>query len=340
MDNVKSKTSFAFNRISINFLKEIKNRDNNLKKKIKKNYKVYDKSSQEHIIYFWDRMNPIHDTLQDDDINLEELVTNEDFCGIYFMKGLQIGKLFTVFSSEKNTILSYILTFYLFGYLYNDISEDNYEDIDILLQKTLQVIHSIDENTDNDVLLGDILDDTVKKIILLIKTLKVHMLDSDNEQPSDNYSNMIENSKIGSIAKDICSELKDINIDPNSSPEELMNTMFNGSNNMIGNIIEQVGSSLTTKINSGQINQEELVSDAFKLLGNLNNNSSANVGDDGSNNFMSDMIKNIMGSGGLSDMMKGLNNVNTGASQNKLDQIKNKSDTRERLKKKLSEKKN
>jgi hypothetical protein len=370
MDLVKAKTSFAFNRICINFLKEIKSRDINLKKKIKKNYKIYDKSSQEHIIYFWKKMEPVHEILQKDDIEPSELssyieaqlMNNEEFCDIYFLKGIQIGKLFSIFSNERSVILSYIMTLYLFGYLYNDINEESFNEIDTLLQTVLHVINSIDKrsratasamaNEDSPYQLDNILDDTVKHIIELIKILRVPMIDESekekyNNNEFDSYSNLIDNSKIGSIAKDICSSLKDIDIDPNSTPEDLMANMFNGSNNVIGSLIEQVGSSLTQKINSGELNQDELIQDAFKLMGSLGNNSSL-----GQSSFMNDIMKNVMssmgGTGGNTDMPEmpdfadlAQSMMGTGQKidKNKVNQMTTNNKTKERLRRKLESKK-
>ncbi len=352
MDLVKSKTSFAFNRICINFLKEIKSRDINLKKKIKKNYKVYDKSSQEHILYFWNKMNSIHDVIQKDDIDTEQLalyiqeqlINNPEFCDIYFLKGIQIRKLFDIFSNEKEIILSYIMTLYLFGYLYFDINEENFKEIDNLLQLTLKIIQSIDEDNDIIGLLDNVFDDTIKHILLIIKSLKINMIDDSNIDNSnknlnlDSYTDLIDNSKIGSIAKDICSSLTDIDINPNSSPEELMSSIFSGSNNIIGNLIEQVGSSLTNKINNGEINQEELIGDAFKLIGKLNNDSA------NENNFMGDLFKNVMGSmtntnnsiPDLEQITKQMSDKNI--DKNKINKLLSQNKTKDRLKKKLEDK--
>jgi hypothetical protein len=361
MDLVKAKTSFAFNRICINFLKEIKSRDLILKKKIKKNYKIYDKSSHEHIIYFWNKMEPVHEILQKDDIEPtelsnyveEQLMNNEEFCNIYFLKGIQINKLFTVFSEEKPIILSYIMTLYLFGYLYNDINEESFKEIDTLLQTVLHVINSIEkgvENEDSPYQFDNILDDTVKHIIELIKILRVPMIDEPENTTNnefDAYANLIDGSKIGSIAKDICSSLKDINIDPNSSPEDMMANMFSGSNNVIGSLIEQVGSSLTQKINSGELNQDELIQDAFKLMGSLGNNASSGQG-----SFMNDIMKNVMssmtgGSGNtdmpempdLADLAQSMMGTGQKIDKNKVNQMTTNNKTKDRLRKKLESKK-
>jgi hypothetical protein len=359
MDSVKNKTSFAFNRICINFLKEIKNQDINLKKKIKKNYKVFNKSSHDHIQYFWKKVLPINDILQSDNINCEELLVNQDFCDIYIMKGIQIGNLLNIFTDEKSTILSYILTLYLFAYLYNDITEDNFEDIDILLHKVLTVVNSITDDSieDNDItkLLEDILDDNVKQIIATINKLKIQMIDNlDVDEDILNmgkYTDLIEGSKIGEIAKSICGDLKGIDLDPSLTPQEMISSLFNGSNNVIGNLIETVGTSLTSKIESGELNQTELLGDAFKLLGQLNSDDSQSGG------FMNSLMKQVVGSmsGSTStnedgaDMMDTMNLFASMASmtngttegkidQNKVAQVEKSNKTKDRLRKKLADK--
>ena len=249
-----------------------------------------------------------------------------------------------IFNDDKYIILSYITTLYLFSYLYNDTTEDNSSDIELLLHRVLSVIHSINEKNDDfdiTVLLDDIMDDTVKQIITLIHSLKVQMIDEESAKQEDNlsgtgneeidkYASLIENSKIGSIAKDICANLKDINIDPSSNPEDLMASIFNGSNNIIGNLIEQVGNSLTNKISSGEINQEDLVGDAFKLLGQLN---SADTSTSDGGSFMTNLMGNVMSSMGSS-----MGNIDMSAMQNQMSQSDSKNKTKDRLRKKLSEK--
>ncbi len=358
MESVKNKTSFAFNRICINFLKEIKNQDVNLKKKIKKNYKVFNKSSHDHIQYFWKKVLPVNDVLQSDNINCEELLVNQEFCEINIMKGIKIGNLLEIFKDDQSTILSYILTLYLFAYLYNDITEDNFEDIDLLLHKVLTVVNSITDDSieDEDItkLLEDILDENVKQIILTINTLKVQMIDNLDVDGDDlnmgKYTNLIEGSKIGELARDICGDLKGIDLDPTLSPQEMISSLFNGSNNVIGNLIQTVGTSLTDKIENGELNQAELLTDAFKLLGQLNNDDSSTGG------FMQGLMSQVMGSmatqgkmdssdgdpAAMMDLfssMASMGNMTGTIDQNKVTQIDKSNKTKDRLKKKLADKK-
>ena len=193
---------------------------------IKKNYKVYNKNSDEYIIYFSNRIKVADNLIQNESTDLiKDLINNEEFCNIYILKGIQIGNLLTIFKNDKNTILSYLMTLYLFTYLYNDITDDNCDDINNLLHKVLSIVNSIneEENLDINNLLDDIIDESIKHILLVIYQLKIKMADdainyeneNDNFGDVENYADLIENSKIGSIAKDICSNLKDIDIDLN-----------------------------------------------------------------------------------------------------------------------------
>ncbi len=115
-----------------------------------------------------------------------------------------------------------------------------------------------------------------------------------------------------------------------SNPEDLMNmsNLFSGSNNMLGDIIQTVGTKITQKIQNGEINQEELMSEALNMMGSLN---TAGHGD-----MMSQMMNMMGGMGGMVNMMGamgGMGNVggNTPTSGN--------NKTRDRLQKKLANKK-
>ena len=46
------KIQYVFNKILLNLLKEIKNKDDDLKKRIKENYAVFDKSTNTHVTFF------------------------------------------------------------------------------------------------------------------------------------------------------------------------------------------------------------------------------------------------------------------------------------------------
>ncbi len=361
MLQVQENIVFVFNRILINFFKEIK-KDSYFKIAIKKNYKVIDKKNHKYVKYYSKKMFDNIQFLCDPELNVSLLEGNENFTSVNIFKNINIGRLFKSYKDDKNVILSYILTLSLLTVLYEDSrmiyekkiyemknkeaildddegesddvnaetvldddSEDDDEDltkVDItdengdenddddddgedsdsedemsdedalneILTKSLKILSSLDNNIDIDNELNEIMDDDVRIILTHIKDLKV---DVTNKESLDNgnLDNLLGNSKIGKLAKEISDniDLESLNINTDN-PEEMLNpaNLFSGENgNLIGNLVQQVGSSITEKMSSGELNQEDLVKDAFSLM-----NKMQNTGTD--NPIIDNMVKNMM----------------------------------------------
>jgi hypothetical protein len=80
---------------------------------------------------------------------------------------------------------------------------------------------------------------------------------------------MIEKSSIGKLAKEISSQidLSDLKMENMSDISQL----FSGDNNAMSSIIQQVSSVMTNKMQSGELNQQELMTEAMSMMGNMNN---------------------------------------------------------------------
>jgi hypothetical protein len=420
--NIEQKVTFIFNRILIDFFKEIK-KDNYFKLAIKKHYKVIDKKSPKYIKLFIKKTteNNFEKIFLDPDFNVHNLKEYNELLDINILKNIKINRLITTFNDDKENIMSYLLMLYLFSYLHNnfleqsdDFKKKNNTDIEKCLDNDDEnndvndnkITHSDDDddddsNSDDDdnddgdddsddeltlddiyneqqkflviiinVLekmnkkeditneLSEILDDEVKTLLMNINKVKVFVrLDS-------NIDDLIGDSKIGNLAKEISESinLDDLNIE---NPNDLLNpaNLFGGNGgNILGDLVQQVGSSITSKLNSGEIKQDELVKDAFSLMSKMQSGSSNNP-------IISDMMNNMMNNRNdgpiddentdtenqntnsmpdMAEMMKGLLNpemmqqmMNSmggtqGLHQNNPDSRENK--MRDKLKKKLEEK--
>tara|TARA_Y100001970_G_scaffold294318_1_gene450456 strand:- start:7570 stop:8916 length:1347 start_codon:yes stop_codon:yes gene_type:complete len=446
--NIEQKTTFIFNRILIDFFKEIK-KDNYFKLAIKKHYKVIDKKSPKYIKLFIKKTNNnnFSKLFLDPDFNIHNLKEHAELLDINIFKNIKINKLVRTFNDDKENIMSYILILYLFSYLYKnfqeqiedfkknnntdkekcldddeednngdgedkgdgddneddkgdeddndessdddgdessdndddgDESSDNDEDEDdeVTLddiyneqQKFLfiivEVLEKINKKEDITNELSEILDDEVKVLLMNINKVKVFVkLDS-------NIDDLIGDSKIGNLAKEISESinLDDLNIE---NPNDLLNpaNLFGGEGgNILGNLVQQVGSSITQKLNSGEIQQDELVKDAFSLMNKMQNGSANNpIINDMMNNMMNNRnpsggedsgsgdnssgntggMPDMAGMSDMAEMMKGMMNPDMmqqmmnsmggtqGLHQNNPDSRENK--MREKLKKKLQEK--
>ena len=320
--------SYMFNKIYLNLMKEIKDKDVDIKGKLKANYKVFDKKSSEYISKMV--------------LNMDETVTRALFGEGDIMENLEILNFEIFIDVTVNDVLHkvvnnneslgsfkyyiYVLMVLCYIYKMDDITDEQKE---ILLRKTVYIMNSVDTDgvkteEEFDKYLDDILDDDLRKVLWKMyndrKCVKESVLKLDSEDISG--LEFLNNTKIGELAKEISSsiDMSKLNME---NPEEMlsMKNLFSGSNNILGDIIQTVGTKITQKIQSGEINQEDLMGEALNMMGSLNSSGHG------------DMMSQMMGMmSGMRSMMEGLNmNGTTSGGENK---------TRDRLQKKLANKNN
>ena len=361
ISQVQESIVYVFNKILINFFKEIK-KEQYFKLAIKKNYKVIDKKSHKYIKYFSKKMFDNIQILCEPDLDLKILEQNEEFTNTNIFKNINIGRLLKNYDNDndKKTILSYIITLSVFNVLYEDsriiyekmlhesknkediLNEDDDEDdndekdeekvlddddddeddeddnedddseseddmseeaiLHSILTKSIKILSSINNNVNVENDLNEIMDDDVRILLSHINELKVNVTNNE-DLDNTNIDNLLGNSKIGQLAKEISNniDLEQLNINT-ENPEEMLNpaNLFNGENgNLIGNLVQQVGSSITERMNSGELKQEDLLKDAFSLMNKMQNSSSDNP-------IIDNMVKNMMNThnaqGGMPNM--------------------------------------
>ncbi len=360
-----------FNKFFSSFIKDLKTMDESLKSTIKQNYKVIDKSSDEYYDRFWTNVAPHFKTL----VDLEDPSQNEDVSNIEVVNGITIKDVVELVDGEnKEAFWNYLNILIIFGYLYTEsktISSRKSaatEDVEkteetetktdevadppqasnyLLFVKVVKILSLIQKGEDISVELDDVIDDDVRSLLSKIKNLH-----SNNEEikidpatdtlpshPND-FLKSIENSHIANLAKEISKDIdiSSLNIE---SPEDIARLMdVSGSNSFLGNIVSKVSSKLTEKISNGEFKQEDLMTEAMSMM----NLFGGGAGGAGGMAGMADMLKNLGGLGDLmgnpmmAEMMKmakkgKVQTRNTSGSRN------GSKSTRERLRRKLDEKK-
>jgi hypothetical protein len=345
--NIEQKITFVFNRLLIDFFKEIK-KDNYFKCAIKKHYKVIDKKSPTYIKSFVKKVknNEFEKLFLDKDFDVNNLDIYGELQNVTILKNISISKLVRTFNDNKQNIMSYLFMLYIFSHLYNSFKEqiqeyrenntgkdtekcidddedddnkvdeellddeeddddddddedkqddkensdedevtldDIYKDQQSYLVLIIGLIEKINNKEDITNELSEILDDEIKILLVNLKKVKVVV------NMNTNIDDLIGDSKIGNLAKEISNSinLEDLNIE---NPSDLLNpeNLFGGNGgNLIGNLVQQVGSSITDKINSGEIRQDELVKDAFSLMSRMQGGSDNNP-------IINDMMSNMM----------------------------------------------
>jgi hypothetical protein len=148
-----------------------------------------------------------------------------------------------------------------------------------------------------------------------------------NPEDIHNHMNKMLGGKIGKLAAEIAEEaIKDLDIDVNNvtSVNDVFNKMFRNPGKLMS-MVKNVGTTLESKIKSGDIKQSELIQEATDMMANMQ-----------SMPGMSN-IKSMLGQFGIP--MGKNSKLNTGAMQSQLKQNLRQSKMRERMQKRLAERK-
>lgn len=318
------KILFLFNKFFISFIKDIKDTDDIFKVSIKKNYKVIDKSSDEHLNEFWNIFKNDIPTFAD---------AHKD---LIILKDIKVNDIISKLGDDVEVFWNYIYILSIFSYLFNQ--EDQSEE---LLNKVVDVLGLIQKGTYKENLVDDvddILDDDIKTLLLKI-TPRMSKTDSktdskneteSSDKPAFDFGSIfgegVKNSKIANLAKEISEEI-DVSSIKIDKPEDIMKMMdFSSSNNVMGDIIKKVSSKITDKIQNGELNQQDLLSEAMGMMSMMG-------GKGGNNPFggLGDMLNNPL----VSEFMK---SMKKGKPMNTRTDLVNLSSTKDRLRRKLDEK--
>jgi hypothetical protein len=273
---------------------------------IKTNYLTLDKSTDEYDLYIKEHLtNDIYETYKNI-VNNEENLTNYDEWlienkNLMIFKDINIGDLKKILRDDS-ICHHYISVFLIYT---RDITDDEAIHILSLLQKMNYDDELKELNDENDKY------KTILSNLLKIKQAKI-------KDSIDLNLGEMENTTLGKLAKEILQDV-DVNKLQKSIGEngDVLKSLGDPDSGF-GDIISNVSQKMASKLSSGELNQQNLMSDAMKFAslmpgmfgnnqnqsnGNSNGNSSANMG-----NMMS-MFADLMANQNNNNDMPDLNTM-------------------------------
>lgn len=228
---------------------------------------------------------------------------------IVLIENIDFEKIFNsnITDTTEQAIWKYIHSLYLLG---NNIISSGKTDMD-------NVLNFLKDGGDNSL---TELSQQAQGLLNIIKHLEEPATTNEtftgNEPEKSNepqLENLFGDSKIGELAQELAGEINigDLGLtdDMNDNPSKLLESLMSGDNSQnLMSMIQTVGSKIQNKISTGEVNEEQLLTEAQKMMGSL-----------GNNDLLSGLMKNMGGMGGMGNPPK----------QNK---------TRDRLRKKLANK--
>jgi hypothetical protein len=340
--NLQSRIVFAFNKFYSSFIRDLKETNAEVKSRIKKNYKVIDKMSEEYIEYYSEQIQDIIDKIVKDDVNA--LANDNTVVDKSLIKNVSIK---LVLDSITNPLdlqvfwnYVYILTLFTLVKKENDESPEEVENADVMFSTVVAILSKIQHGEEYQSLLDDIIDDDIRELVSKIKNVKSDIkIDEahahahahahsagDSSSPAGNP--MMQDNLICNLAKEISNEI-DVTGLKVDKPEDVLKLMdFSSSNNLVGDIIKKVSGKIHDKINSGEIKQEELFGEAMNMM-NMMNMGGGGAGGLGGLGNMAGLFNNPM----MTEMMK---SMKSGKAVPRQDVLK-KASARDRLRTKLEE---
>lgn len=274
MSTLEAQIVYVYNKFTKSFIREIKQDDEQCKAILKKNYLCFDKTTEEYINDFKEALKKCEGI---DRLFVEgDLDDNELIDGIEVLRELPAGKISN--DTSKN---HHLHIFHLLAKLHTAAVE-NKEDIrttaslKAILVSVLKILNGGYDVCD---ILEEVFDDDYRTLMSHVANSKiVEEPSTSDEAPFD--MGAINETKIGKLAQEISSQIdmSSLNTDKVSN----INDLFSGENNAMSSIISQVSSVMSQKMQSGELNQEELMSEAFSMMGNMQNN-----------DLMAGMMKNM-----------------------------------------------
>jgi hypothetical protein len=305
-----TKIVYAMNKCLIDFVRHVNPLDSELKKINKRQFKVIDKMSKEHMDLFraqWiegDANKTVLDTIRE--TACSALLSHPDVASRELLPNIKVSDMVLKVSEEELPIIRfYLYVFSLFAVMYTDVMQhaeasdkdekDAVSDAADLatLSHVLKIVQQIQDGTyqKEEDILEEIIDEDLKSI--LVRMLENAMGDaaSESEESKETMNggmpepnlDALQNTSIGALAKEISEDLdlSDLKIE---RPEDIFNMALGGGagggsgGSMVSSIISKVGTKIQEKMQKGELKQEDLLRDAFSFLNTFSGAGGGNGG--------------------------------------------------------------
>ena len=288
----------------------------------KENYQTFDKSSDEYLEFFktscndefWTSYLALSKEDCDDWLKKDEIKTVEIF------KKINIGDIAKILR-DNFLCHHYLSVFYIFK---NELSDEE-------AAKILKILQTFDVEFELD-------NENFKTVINRLNSIKTEKVKSD---ASTDAMDNLKDTTIGKIAKEIIDDVDMTKLKKSINDEgDIFKALANPENGL-GELFTNVGNKVTSKISSGELNQEAIMKDAMKfaaLLPSMFGNSGGGGSEDGGLN-MADMMKMMSamnGMGGMGGMGGNKGGQKMGVNKQGLRNLAKKSELKKKLAKKNS----
>lgn len=295
------KALYVFNTYFFNFISEVAKVNKAVDHELFVLQRAKHMDSTKHLIRFTRSLSPeVMDALTKTDIVTDIVKTPciEKMCFLKSSKGavrLEVGDLLKDVAGleERRSWTCYLLLLALFAHVYrlakavqdadsdSDSETEEDRDVSLLFDHVIAAIKSMQAGeeppnaTESDSIVCDLLQQISKTLAARkLAAPDVEALDEETQPPLPSFLNGADdallNTKIGSVAKEICEELDLSALQGIEKPEDILKVGFGGEKNILGNLISKIGQKVHHKISTGELRHEDLMSETLGMLNMMN----------------------------------------------------------------------
>lgn len=282
-------------------------------KEIKNSYMQFDKSSDEHLLWYREHVSDVWKTFaaEKSDVTAWKNWSDSEQMSVELYKGITIQMLASLYKS-KDVLLYYLVLLSVFAS--SSVTTEHITPIIELLRKKTPI-------TEEDV--SFIEDVGVRTSLTLLS--QISATPASNEKTgggTDRLLSELENTSLGKLAKEIMQDIDVENIHNSIGEGGDILKAFSDPNGELSKLVGNVTQKMISKLASGELKQDTLLTDAMKLAGSLPGGAAGGMGgmfeqfskmagmfgkggDDDGDFDIASMMKNMMGGAGKSGGTKG-----------------------------------
>lgn len=286
----KQKIIICYNQYLKAFIKKFKGNNENISKVIKKHKRVEMDTMEYMYCFDVDKYLEKLNSLNLKDLKSVELFQEQSFKDLTIYHELKLEYIIENLSNDNDKLffIKYIMIFNILKYLHQLDQDDYIEELFLKMINVLGESNIVNISKYTEDILDDEIIDMIKQMVQINAYIDYDMKKNAKETGNpDEFMKNIEGTQIGKLAKEISEDinLDDFNI---NNMQDLLGNFTgaggaggnggNGGNgrNLFQTLFEKIGSKITNKIDSGELKHDELISDAFGMMNQLNNDGNAN----------------------------------------------------------------
>ena len=279
----RGKLVYAFNTFFGDFINHAKDVDDTIKKRLKKKYRVIDRSANGSLLEFCAQAKKagVYEVIADASTP-DKMLETQAVLEMHVAQAMPLGDVLSkADDSAKASILGDVAMMCGVSRLYDELCDEvdgEGEVLEALFERLMEAIAMSNDGKAYEQAFKGIVDDEISGLFRGILRRVAGPGEAEEKTGGDvdmeGILTQMKNSKLGEIAEEISQSIDKEKLaeafSGGDGMESVIQGLMTGQNvGMIGDLVQQVGDKINAKLQRGDMKEEDLLKDAFSLMGKM-----------------------------------------------------------------------